>query len=94
MTAVQDAEAALRRIDEREGDVRAWAHLDRALIMQGANALDRVPARGPLHGVTVGVKDIILTADMPTRYNTNLPYGVPGGVDAACVALLRRRPAR
>ena len=63
--------ACLDRIEAREGDVQAWAHLDRAHAEAAAAALDDLPssgrAIGPLHGVCVGVKDIFDTADMPTE---------------------------
>lgn len=64
--------ACLERIAERDGTVRAWAYLDPDLVLAQADAADAVPlaARGPLHGVPVGVKDIILTRDMPTQMNS------------------------
>lgn len=39
------------------------AHLDPELVLTSARALDQVPPgeRGPLHGVAIGVKDIIYT---------------------------------
>src|SRR5690606_8565788 len=44
---------------------------------------------GPLHGVPVGVKDIIDTADMPTEDGTVLHAGRTPTHDATVVALLR-----
>src|SRR3970282_1522724 len=44
---------------------------------------------GPLHGVPVGVKDIIDTADMPTEDGTVLHAGRTPAHDAAVVAMLR-----
>ena len=51
------------------------------------------PASGPLHGVPVGVKDIIDTADMPTTYGSPIYAGHQTAWDAACVALLRQAGA-
>ena len=69
--------------------MRAWAHLDPAQVKSAAEAIDAALLPGALAGLLVGVKDVILTADMPTRYNTNLPDSEGGRVDAACVAALR-----
>ncbi len=83
--------ACLDRIAERDGIVRAWAFLDPDLALAQADAADAVPLadRGPLHGVPVGVKDIILTRDMPTQMNSPHFAGHFPPVDAAAVALLR-----
>ena len=63
--------ACLDRISLRDADVGAWIHLDPEHALCQARAADRVLARGqgtgPLHGVPVGIKDIIQTADMPTQ---------------------------
>ena len=82
--------SCLERIAAREPDVQAWAWLDADLALRQARALDREPARRPLHGVPVGIKDIFDTADMPTEYNSPIYRGHQPKWDAACVALLRR----
>src|SRR5688500_7792758 len=82
--------ACLERIAQREGEVRAWAHLDRAQALAQARARDREPVRGPLHGVPFGIKDVLDTADMPTEYNSPIYRGHRPRADAAAVALLRR----
>ncbi|MBI4189061.1 MAG: amidase [Betaproteobacteria bacterium] len=82
--------ACLERIAAREPDVRAWAFLDAELALNQARTLDREPPRGPLHGVPVGIKDVIDTADMPTEYNSPIYRGYQPKWDAACVALLRQ----
>ena len=59
--------ACLARIDARDGEVQAWQHLDREGAMEAARSADRTAPTGrPLHGVPIGVKDIIDTVDMPT----------------------------
>jgi len=78
--------ACLARIDERESDVRAWTWLSPEQAIAAARARDREPRRGLLHGVPVGVKDIIDTADMPTEYGTPIYQGHQPRWDAACVA--------
>lgn len=84
------ARACLERIESREPRVRAWAHLDRERVIARARALDRGAARGPLHGVPFGVKDIIDTCDLPTEYGTAIHKGHRPAKDAACVALSRK----
>ena len=84
------ARACLERIEAREPQVRAWAHLDRERAIAQARALDRGARRGPLHGVPFGVKDIIDTCDLPTEYGTPIHKGHRPAKDAACVALSRR----
>ena len=79
----------LARIDERENDIRAWASIDPKLALARARELDRGPARGPLHGVPIGVKDIIDTADLPTEMGSPIYHGHRSATDAACVALVR-----
>ena len=73
--------------------VQAWQFLDEAQALAQARARDRERsegrALGPLHGVPVGVKDIIDTADMPTENGTVLHAGRRPARDAAVVALLR-----
>jgi len=82
--------ACLERIAAREPEVQAWACLDRELALKQARALDRVSPRSPLHGVPIGIKDVIDTADLPTEYNSPIYRGHRPPWDAACVAVLRR----
>jgi Asp-tRNA(Asn)/Glu-tRNA(Gln) amidotransferase A subunit family amidase len=82
--------ACLERIASHERELAAWAHVAADAALARARALDREPSRGPLHGVPVGVKDIIDTADMPTEYNSPIYRGHRPRADAAAVALLRR----
>src|SRR5216684_2717781 len=51
--------------------------------------LARIAARGPLHGIPVGVKDIYNTADMPTQHNSPIYTGHRPNADAATVGTLR-----
>lgn len=63
LTVEEYARALLARIQERDGVVKAWAYLNPDLVIAQAKALDQVPLeqRGPLHGVAIGVKDVIYT---------------------------------
>lgn len=63
LTVEEYARALLARIDARDDHTRAWAYLNRDRVLEQARRLDRIPPeqRGPLHGVAVGVKDVIYT---------------------------------
>ncbi|MCX5496195.1 amidase [Kaistia dalseonensis] len=86
-------EAHLARIDALEPDIQAWAWLDRGQALAAATEADAVRASGatlgPLHGLPVGVKDIIDTADMPTEYGTPIHKGRRPQADATIVERLR-----
>ena len=89
LTAEALVRACLDRIAEREPAVQAWQHLDPQQAIAAAQACDKSPARGPLHGVPIGVKDIMDTAEMPTTYGSRAYEGFRPRADAACVALAR-----
>ena len=93
VTSEQLTRACLERIAEREGQVQAWAWLSADQAIAEARARDREPRRGLLHGVPVGVKDAIDTADMPTEYGTPIYKGHRPRWDAACVAAVREHGA-
>ncbi len=87
---VEDAaRACLGRVAARDPAVRAWAFVDPAAVLRRARELDKLPRRGPLHGIPVGVKDVIDTADMPTQHNSPVFQGHQPALDAACVSTLR-----
>jgi Asp-tRNA(Asn)/Glu-tRNA(Gln) amidotransferase A subunit family amidase len=83
----------LERIAQVDGDVQAWAFLDRDHALRQAKAADEQRLRGeqigPLHGVPVGIKDIFDTSDMPTEFGSPLCAGRTPRHDAATVARLR-----
>jgi amidase len=81
------------RIAARDATVKAWVKFDPEIALKQAQALDRGPRRGPLHGVPIGVKDIIDTFDMPTEMGSPIYRGHRPRADASCVALLRRAGA-
>ncbi|MCA0204736.1 MAG: amidase [Proteobacteria bacterium] len=81
--------ACLDRWRERDPLVRAWTHLDPDAALARAEAAPP----GPLHGLPVGVKDIIATAEMPTSLNSPHFQDHWPNVDAAAVAILRQAGA-
>jgi Asp-tRNA(Asn)/Glu-tRNA(Gln) amidotransferase A subunit family amidase len=93
ISSVELVEACLARVREVDGSVQAWAFLDPEHALAQARAADELRLTGqpigPLHGVPVGVKDIIDTADMPTENGSVLHAGRTPSRDASVVALLR-----
>ena len=83
----------IARIATRDSTVKAWVNFDPDLALAQAHALDRGAKRGPLHGVPIGIKDIIDTFDMPTEMGSPIYRGNRPKTDASCVALLRRAGA-
>src|SRR5689334_6707655 len=81
--------ACLDRIAAREPAVEAWAAIDPERALEEARARDRANPSGPLHGVPVGIKDIIDTVDLPTEYGSSIYQGYRPAWDAACVASIR-----
>ena len=79
----------LERIKAREDTVKAWATVDPELALKQARALDREPRRGALHGVPIGVKDVIDTVDLPTEMGSPIYKANRAACDAACVAVAR-----
>jgi amidase len=89
LTSEALVQACLDRIAAREGEVQAWTHLDPAQAISEARQRDREAPRGSLHGVPIGVKDVLDTADMPTTYGSRAYEGHRPASDAAAVALAR-----
>jgi Asp-tRNA(Asn)/Glu-tRNA(Gln) amidotransferase A subunit family amidase len=93
LTSEELVQDCLERIRALEPRVRAWQFLDEEHALAQARACDERKRNGepigPLHGVPVGVKDIIDTADMPTENGTVLHEGRTPRDDAAVVRMLR-----
>jgi len=81
--------ACIDRIRAREPDVEAWVHLDAERALSEARLRDRETPRSRLHGIPVGVKDVIDTADVPTGYGSPIYDDHQPSCDAACVAQVR-----
>ena len=96
-TGTLTAEAAVReafeRIDARETDLMAWVALARNSAIAAARVLDRGPDGGLLHGVPIGIKDIMATHDLPTGCGSPIYRDWTPPYDAAVVALARRAGA-
>jgi aspartyl-tRNA(Asn)/glutamyl-tRNA(Gln) amidotransferase subunit A len=87
----------LERIDRAEPRVRAWVLVDRerahAEAEERAAEVRRGQWRGPLHGIPVGIKDIIDVADWPTACGSRLWVQAVARQDAMVVERLRQAGA-
>jgi len=88
----------LDRIDRLDGRLRAWVLVDREAALDTARRMTEEAAagkfRGTLHGVPIGIKDIIDVAGLPTRAGSPLRDDrFAAGDDAPVVAGLRRAGA-
>jgi Asp-tRNA(Asn)/Glu-tRNA(Gln) amidotransferase A subunit family amidase len=92
-TSEEAVSACLSRIAERDGEVRAWAHLNAENALAQARAADAVEPRSALHGVPVGLKDIIETGDQPTSYGSAAWISHQPSADAEAVRRLREAGA-
>lgn len=85
--------SCLESIQQSDNRVQAWTYLDPEHAKAQAGALDALRQSGrpvgSLHGVPVGIKDIIDTADQPTQNGTTIDSGRQPGRDATVVARLR-----
>ena len=93
VSAVDVLTAHLRRIAETEPALQAWAWLDGEYALAQARELDARrksgAAIGPLHGLPVGIKDVIDVARVPGENGTAIDKGRVPTKDAALVARLR-----
>ncbi|MGJ5619596.1 amidase [Sulfitobacter sp. MF3-043] len=79
LSSVELVTSCLARIQQTDGDIKAWAFLDPDAALAQAAECDRIRkagmATGALHGIPVGLKDIIDTAKMPTQRGTPIFAG-------------------
>ncbi len=92
-SCVQILEGCLDQVDEWESKVHAWVILDRDKALEQARNLDNELKaggdRGPLHGIPIGIKDIIDVAGMPTACGARRWANRIAESDARVVANLR-----
>ncbi len=96
-SCVEILKGCLARVDEWEPRVHAWVVLDRDGALDQARGLDdelrNGKDRGPLHGIPIGVKDIIDVAGLPTACGSKRWATRIADTDAKVVASLREAGA-
>jgi aspartyl-tRNA(Asn)/glutamyl-tRNA(Gln) amidotransferase subunit A len=97
LSPVELLNALLARIDRLDPRLHAFIRLDAAAAMDAARAAEAEIAagrlRGPLHGIPVGIKDIIDVGGLPTTCHSRLLLDNLARADAAVVARLRQAGA-
>lgn len=97
LSPVELLTALLARIERLDPTLHAFIRLDAEAAMQAARTAEQDIAagrvRGPLHGVPVGIKDIIDVAGLPTTCHSKLLVENVAKSDAVVVAKLRQAGA-
>lgn len=97
LSPVELVQHCLAQIARHESRVRAWVCLDRSRAIEEAyrksETLQRLEPLGPLHGIPIGIKDIVDVAGFPTRAGSVLTSDRPATSDAPVVRRLRQAGA-
>ena len=79
ISAVEVAQAHLDRIEAVDADVKAFLHVDRPGALEAAARVDRRRADGeplgPLAGVPLAMKDVVVTQGVPTTAGSKILQG-------------------
>ena len=97
LSPVELLTALLARIEALDPKLNAFIRLDADSAMHAARAAEAEIAagrsRGPLHGVPIGIKDIIDVAGVPTTCHSKILLGNVATADAAVIGKLRQAGA-
>ena len=97
ITSEELVQDCLDKIEQIDGETEAWAYLNPDYALEQARRLDIIrqagDPMGPLHGIPVGIKDIIDTAHVPTEFGTPIHSGRIPFRDAWVVSRLRQAGA-
>lgn len=97
LAPVELVTALLARIEALDPRLNAFIRLDAVGAMQAAKQaeaeLSAGRSRGPLHGVPVGIKDIIDVAGLPTTCHSKILVDNVAGTNAAVIEKLRQAGA-
>ena len=97
LSSVDLVKSCLEQIADTDASIKAWAHLDPESALAQAAECDRIRkaglGTGPLHGLPVGLKDVIDTRDMPTQRGTDIFKDRQPDKDARLVERLRESGA-
>jgi aspartyl-tRNA(Asn)/glutamyl-tRNA(Gln) amidotransferase subunit A len=89
VSAVEVTTAHLDRIEAVDERVHAFLHVDREGALAAARAVDDKQVSGPLAGVPIAVKDVIVTKGVPTTAASRILEGWRPPYDATIVKRLR-----
>jgi aspartyl-tRNA(Asn)/glutamyl-tRNA(Gln) amidotransferase subunit A len=89
VSAVEVAQAHLDRIDKVDGAVHAFLHVDAEGALAQAARVDAGELTGPLAGVPLALKDVIVTKGVPTTVGSKILEGWRPPYDATVTERLR-----
>jgi aspartyl-tRNA(Asn)/glutamyl-tRNA(Gln) amidotransferase subunit A len=89
VSAVEVVQAHLDRIDAVDAQVHAFLHVDRDGALDQAGWVDRGETSGPLAGVPLALKDVIVARGMPATAGSRILEGWHPPYDATIVERLR-----
>jgi aspartyl-tRNA(Asn)/glutamyl-tRNA(Gln) amidotransferase subunit A len=93
LSSVELAGAYLDRIDAEDGELGSYLHVDRAAALRQAGEVDAARAAGtelgPLAGVPVALKDVVVTEGVPTTSGSKILEGWRPPYDATIAARLK-----
>jgi aspartyl-tRNA(Asn)/glutamyl-tRNA(Gln) amidotransferase subunit A len=97
LSPVELVEKCLDAVDRYEQSVQAWVLIDRVGARKEAERLEKAARRGdwlgPLHGIPLGIKDIIDVDGWPTAAGSRLWTNRTAARDATVVTRLRQAGA-
>jgi aspartyl-tRNA(Asn)/glutamyl-tRNA(Gln) amidotransferase subunit A len=89
ISPIELMQALLARIEKLDPSLNAFIRLDPEAAMAAATHAANTAPIGPLHGVPVGIKDIIDVAGVPTTCHSKIRLDHVAAADAAVVTKLR-----
>ncbi len=93
LSPVELMQAHLARVEKLNPTLNAFIRLDGDAALAAAKVAEAEATagrlRGPLHGIPVGIKDIIDVAGLPTTCHSKILDGNMATADAVCVSKLR-----
>jgi aspartyl-tRNA(Asn)/glutamyl-tRNA(Gln) amidotransferase subunit A len=89
VSAVEVAQAHLDRIAAVDGGVRAFLHVDAEGALAQARRVDAGELAGPLAGVPLGLKDVLVTKGVPTTVGSRILEGWRPPYDATVTERLK-----
>ncbi|HWC34376.1 MAG TPA: Asp-tRNA(Asn)/Glu-tRNA(Gln) amidotransferase subunit GatA [Mycobacteriales bacterium] len=89
VSAVEVAQAHLDRVAALDGDYNAFLHVDAAGALEQAKRVDAGEVTGPLAGVPLALKDVIVTRGVPTTAGSRILEGWIPPYDATIVERMR-----
>ncbi|RBY96636.1 Asp-tRNA(Asn)/Glu-tRNA(Gln) amidotransferase GatCAB subunit A [Blastococcus sp. TF02-8] len=93
LSSVEVTRAYLDRIAATDGTIGAYLHVDAEAALQSAEAVDAARAKGeelgPLAGVPMALKDVVVTEGVPTTSGSKILEGWRPPYDATLAARLK-----